>query len=973
MITFEKGMYPELTKDDFEKHVTPLLECMNEYSFFTPVPLTFHEVSLAREEYPFHLLCKAIATGLWKEIWDPSLEPFLESPLNFCAASCDELAQLAAQNMVRSFVEDVKRHPGRREDPREQYSDYEQFTLANEFVDFSNQYPIIWSRTTELLRHRARAIIEVVTIVTEHRAELVKIFGIPLDARIRAIDSTGDTHNNGRAVALIEFEDRSKVVFKPRAVSGEAGFARLVCGLSKILGQDLPSLRVLDLGKYGFTAYLTQASHEPDLHQVGRLACLMYMLDAIDMHYTNIMWTSEGAVCIDLESLFHPTRVRVGKTESSSSAYNALHRSVYGTGVLPMIISSQKNTGSIDVGFAGSGEQYGSSPFRDYKVLNPFSSEIRVVWEPAQEPPSPVDDAAARAFVNQACKQVETGFLDTYRRIMEHRDDFIALVLTSFEGAELRYIHNPTVKYIQLLRTLTGPEASRSLTVAKGLLSRAVILSVSSDPAIVEAECEQLWQGDVPYFNTQFEHNGVYHRNQKIATLATSPRQAFLEKMTRLGEEDMAFQARLIRLAFVAKLTDPHANNRFALTSDDVAERSQTVCRDSSRDAVAASLRELVTTLSARIKDDRYDHLPRTWIGPVARFGSGQWSPGVLGYDLYSGRVGPAMALAIAGEILGDHKAAACAESVFDRAAEILGDATYELRSVLASGTGAFSGVSGLLWAMHASGRVAGNQEWIRQAKSSWELLPEKMFHLLPTSFDMISGDSASLIMRLRSTGKLPVTPDIVESWVAAARSRILSEGPNLPSGLAHGIGQIIWFFSSIDATHGNTSSRNLVGELVQLIESEYRTGNGPTQLYRNFADKHSDSWCNGIAGLLVAFGQAHKAGLIERERVVDLIHQLEIVEIGAPPVLCHGALGSAQVLRDLEPVFPEATPLRSGLEETWCSPSQIVEYFRTEQGRYALSPGLMSGRAGAALQLSHRLEPGLVPSPSSLRFGDQP
>ena len=143
MITFEKGMYPELTKDDFEKHVTPLLECMNEYSFFTPVPLTFHEVSLAREEYPFHLLCKAIATGLWKEIWDPSLEPFLESPLNFCAASCDELAQLAAQNMVRSFVEDVKRHPGRREVPSEQYSDYQQFTLPNEFVAFSHQYPII--------------------------------------------------------------------------------------------------------------------------------------------------------------------------------------------------------------------------------------------------------------------------------------------------------------------------------------------------------------------------------------------------------------------------------------------------------------------------------------------------------------------------------------------------------------------------------------------------------------------------------------------------------------------------------------------------------------------------------------------------------------------------------------------------------------------------------------------------------------
>lgn len=110
-------------------------------------------------------------------------------------------------------------------------------------------------------------------------------------------------------------------------------------------------------------------------------------------------------------------------------------------------------------------------------------------------------------------------------------------------------------------------------------------------------------------------------------------------------------------------------------------------------------------------------------IGPVSRYGDQGWTPGVLGYDLYSGRVGPALALAVAGKLLSDDSAIKAANDIFEKSAKILEERSFELRNVLLSGIGGFSGVSGLLWTLFAAGNIVGNERWKDIAVNSWPIL----------------------------------------------------------------------------------------------------------------------------------------------------------------------------------------------------------------------------------------------------------
>ena len=967
MITRTQGMYPELTQADFDQHIAPILARINGFATSASTELRAVDVRLDAEEYPFHLLCKVIAAGIWAEVWDSSCEQYLHRPDTFMDASCEHLAQLASIQLVRPFAEDVKNRPSGAETARDRYVAYEAHAVSTNFSDVSSRYSVGWSRCLESLRMRALSMMRVIRDVARNREALESAFGTPAAARIMSLDSSGDTHNGGCSVAVVCFEGGFRVVHKPRSVSGEAGYARLVAKLNRVLDEPLGSLTVLDLGEFGFTSFVEEGDAAEDHERVGRLACLLYLLDAADMHYTNIFWTKDGPVPIDLESLFHPARVRLGRAESPLSAYRVLQRSAYGTGVLPMVITSATHSGALDVGFAGTRDDRGSGPFRLFDVVDPFTADIRVVWRRDDPPPELVNDEAATSRVEDACDRLSRGFAETYRWVLQHRQQFVDAVLDAFDGAQLRYIHNPTIKYVQVLRSLTGAEAARNSSLAHGLLSRVAILSVSSDPAIVESECAQLWAGDVPYFTTRFGETGVLAGGRPVARLMTSPLLAFIDKMARLGEDDLAHQLRITRLAFVAKLADPHADGHFDTTEEAARPVPPAQGPSNGSDGIASCLRDLSSSLVDRLLDDRFDHLPRTWIGPVAQFGSRQWSPGVLGYDLYGGRVGPALALATAGRVLHDPTLSVAAAQVFDRTASILDAETYELRNVLASGAGGFSGVPGMLWALHAAGRVTDNPDWTRVADASWTLLEEALADPTAASFDMVTGTSSAIVMRLRTAGIAP-QPGSVARWAEAARARVADQGERLTSGLAHGLAHMLWFFGAIAPTGRTPAVRSLVDDLLTLLDRSYRSREGHFQIYPGRGGSVSPSWCNGLAGIVLAHHSLLRAGLATEEPLADAVRQLGTIPQGVLPVLCHGTLGTTEVLRVVERDHPGATGrIRCDLESTLCSPDAIARYFAQEQGRYALSPALMSGRAGAVLHLAARLEPDLTPSPATL------
>ncbi|WP_434533524.1 lanthionine synthetase LanC family protein [Arcanobacterium hippocoleae] len=372
--------------------------------------------------------------------------------------------------------------------------------------------------------------------------------------------------------------------------------------------------------------------------------------------------------------------------------------------------------------------------------------------------------------------------------------------------------------------------------------------------------------------------------------------------------------------------------------------------------STSEALRRLALPLAERVLDDRFDHLPRTWIGPVARFGSAEWSPGVLGYDLYAGRVGPALALAYAGKQLNSSSLLQPAYEVFGRSAEILKSTSFELRSLLSAGFGGYSGIPGLFWSLNAAGRYLGEQSWVEISNKSWDIITADLAHMTADSFDMINGTSSAIVMQCKSTGSFPYNESIVNSWASHAMRRVELRGQELTLGLAHGLAHIIWFFSEIAKVCPTVECHKIVQFVDSLISDNYRNRDGIFQSYTDQTrDSISSSWCNGHAGLLLAYASATEANIETKVHCTEIVRQIASNSVSLIPVLCHGGLGVLDVLRKVAKLYPDAQSVYDKLVESAFTEQAILSYFEMEKGRYALSPGLMCGRAGAVLYLASK------------------
>ncbi len=194
----------------------------------------------------------------------------------------------------------------------------------------------------------------------------------------------------------------------------------------------------------------------------------MYLLNATDMHYSNILWTKKRPLPINLETLFHPSIIRKGILESEKSAHKSLEKSVYGTGILPILISNKGNNHSVNIGFIGIRDRNSTSPFKMFEIVDGFSSEIKVIWQRQYMESELMSDSAVESLIFERCEQISKGFTSLFSQIYSQKNQFIEDVLKSFKSAKFRYIHNMTYRYTQLLRSLTDVEPSKNMDRTSG-------------------------------------------------------------------------------------------------------------------------------------------------------------------------------------------------------------------------------------------------------------------------------------------------------------------------------------------------------------------------------------------------------------------------------------------------------------------------------------------------------------------------
>lgn len=496
-------------------------------------------------------------------------------------------------------------------------------------------YPVLARELVFHLRTWVTVRAELAQRLHDDRAELHRRFGTPA-AGLPAVSDVrfglGDTHRGGRAVAVVEFGDGSRIVHKPRSLAVESHFNDLLHRLGGYGPRHpLRPAEVLDRGTYGWAEFITAAPCR-DRAELGRFfwrqgahLAVLHLLRAYDMHAWNLIAAGEHPVCVDLEALFRDRR-REPAGIAPGSAAHLLAESVLPVQMLPRRIDEpapgrQPNFGVC--GIAGGAEPgdravlwstaytgEGTDTVRTARLpqpVDPSANRPRIIGDPA---PAPVDVDA-----------VLDGFTETYRLLMANAGD---LPLDAFADDEVRVVPRNTRFYTAVLDQMWHPDLLRDSFDREAYLS-----------FLEPGEIRQLDRHDVPVFTARAGDGGLDVVRRRLADLS---------------EADLERQVWFIRASLCTQIP--------------VAPAPLPGSGAAGPDRAMAAARLIGDRLVRTALPDRADQTVE-WLS-LHRAGPGRWSVGATPLGLASGTCGIALFLAELGEMTGEARYRALAQDVVE-------------------------------------------------------------------------------------------------------------------------------------------------------------------------------------------------------------------------------------------------------------------------------------------------------------------
>jgi type 2 lantibiotic biosynthesis protein LanM len=755
------------------------------------------------------------------------------------------------------------------------------------------------------------------------------------------VHALGDTHNGGRAVQELVFESGASVVYKPRSVAMEHGYAGLVEWLNRAgIAPDHMAAQVLDRGDYGWAAWIAAAPC-PDRTAVrtyfkrqGTNLALAYLLGAFDLHYENVVAAAGYPVMVDLETLFLGSARPRGPGRASRAASRLVEASVIRTLLLPVFIEEEAGADGESLGMDPSALGYSARELRffaeGWQGLDTDAMRRGQIRLSAPAAASLPELHGRRVPADAYVDEIVSGFEAAYELFARHREDLSGAdgLLGRFVGGRARRLVRHTRVYAQLLERSWHPRfSSDEGALAQDLDAQLATLPPTPLPRAARLrERRAILRGDVPYFQAAVTAGGGWRASQR--------------RLTGLSEEDKARQVWITRIACArldASLPRPRRPARAARIDDD-AILAAACC-------VADRLSALALSAGARA----------SWIVPHPGTGV-RLTPQPAYLDLYQGLAGIALFLGGLSLKSKDREHLRLAESALAEALDIRRDAPAEISPI-----GAYDGLAGLAWTLATLGRLLNRDDWLREAVAITLESAERAAQ--DPSVDVISG-RAGFLLAGWAVAEMTGEAALAKALAPCAASLMNVPESQLPppaeAGLAHGCAGLGFALTRhgqacADAAAGETG-RALIARDLAEVEAFMAS---PDDL----DSRGMLAWCRGglgaaLAAINIKYPPAQLGALVAR-----VAADLAAPAGGAALCLCHGALGVMEFLAAAR----HAGALGAGTAYHDLRDRILCEFqagsFCADHTHRIETPGLMTGLAGSGWTLLRLLDPETFPS----------
>lgn len=822
------------------------------------------------------------------------------------------------------------------------------YSLEHRLV-FFEKYPVLFRTVVTKLDLWAESIIEFLLRLKSDRTLIEKTFGVPLNANLKSISLSGDTHNNGRSVLVIEFCSENFLIYKPRSTSIEFGFQKYIKFFNSVNPNlELLCISVLDMDTYGWVEYvpfieqLTQNESDIYHYRLGFLTAIVYSINGVDIFFENLISSGTNPVIIDLETMFHTSIDKKNGNGPVSALQLSLYDSIIGIGILPQPNQGATESELFDVSVMGA-KKNAQAPYKVSGVENFGRSDMRIAeitgWI-NENKASSENDFSHLTKINALFHGLEDGL----KSVFIHKEALGStggVVDKCFKNSKRRLLVRDTKTYGAIQDDEAHPDLLRDQIEREwhwdNLWSEVVDRPNLS--LFIHSELNQLKQGDIPYFSGYIDSISITGSDGSVINLSSfldeSPIDLVKNKLISLSQEEIENQIRIASIS-LGLVNKPNVTQPLIIPSNEATIN-------------AASIGNFIYK-----RLGLYDQCLwcDTSINPVPK--AKNFDPvRVIPCDpfLYDGILGIAM-------FFDDLHRCTANKNFYNISNDLALSVFQEVERNTHYGPSGFTGLSSIIYVINRSitKQNSSLSSYEFRLTSILKLIEAKIAKEERLDFLLgISGVASALlpyVSRTSSKTGLSILRNLLNRLTVAGneilRTNECIAGMDYLRGFSHGISGISFSLYRL----GDFFKAEEVNDLVtKLLLHEYALiKDGIWTDSHIYGGDHLVGWCHGSAGIALALSSMPK--IVEKNKFInDYYHKAVsntlLKGVYESKCLCHGTGGNLLCLRKLSYENKMIYKLSNQFQH-----DLLERGFSSMGAAQTMGVGLMTGLTGAGYYL---------------------
>lgn len=361
----------------------------------------------------------------------------------------------------------------------------------------------------------------------------------------------GDSHNGGQTVAIVYFEN-IKWIYKPKNLKKDKLYFSCLKVINDNLNVKYREPKIILRDNYSWQSFIEHLPCKNEVminnyyYSLGIQACLLFILNANDMHFENLIANGEYPVFIDLETLL--------QTDIDFSNSNLEHYPSNDNVLNTLLFDVSDNSSVMD--HIGGFTNRKGMPIYDITMFNKDNDQISIVESSEiytkSTPNIPLNAKKEPVEIYEKKEIFLEGFKNSYKTIQNNFHNFLN-TLNKYENLETRIVLRPTTVYANYIEYFKQMENESDNEILDILYNSIPFYKKSKK--IAEYEINSLKNFDIPYFKVGLKSKKLTSVDDNLYInefFKKTPYEKLEQKLSHLHNEDLNRQLYLLKLSIDA-------------------------------------------------------------------------------------------------------------------------------------------------------------------------------------------------------------------------------------------------------------------------------------------------------------------------------------------------------------------------------------------------------------------------------------